>query len=205
VRASVLQWVDRPYHAPAPADPFRLVVFGGSQGARTFSELLPAALARLRPEARGRLVVVQQCREEDLEEVKASYRGQAVCARLAGFFPNLPEELAQAHLVIARAGASTVAELAVLGRPAILVPLPHAIDNDQRHNAMRLAESGGAWCIEQGDLSPERLAASLAEKLTAPARLAAAAAAAKRQGRPDAVVCLADLVEELIGNRRRGA
>jgi UDP-N-acetylglucosamine--N-acetylmuramyl-(pentapeptide) pyrophosphoryl-undecaprenol N-acetylglucosamine transferase len=205
VRASVLQWADRPYRPPEPGGPFRLVVFGGSQGARTFSELLPAALARLPPEVRGRLHVVQQCREEDLAEVNASYQRQAVGAHLASFFPNLPEELAAAHLVIARAGASSVAELAVLGRPAILVPLPHAIDNDQRLNAMRLAESGGAWCIEQGDLSPARLAASLAEKLAAPARLAAAAAAAKRQGRPDAVGRLADLVEELIGNRGRGA
>jgi UDP-N-acetylglucosamine--N-acetylmuramyl-(pentapeptide) pyrophosphoryl-undecaprenol N-acetylglucosamine transferase len=205
VREQVLQWADRPYRPPAAGDAFRLVVFGGSQGARTFSELLPAALARLTPEARGRLLVVQQCREEDLEEVKASYQSQGVGAQLASFFPNLAEELAQAHLVIARAGASTVAELAVLGRPAILVPLPHAIDNDQRLNAMRLAESGGAWCIEQGDLSPQRLAASLEEMMTAPARLLAAAAAAKRQGRPDAVARLADLVEELIGNRRHGA
>jgi UDP-N-acetylglucosamine--N-acetylmuramyl-(pentapeptide) pyrophosphoryl-undecaprenol N-acetylglucosamine transferase len=149
--------------------------------------------------------VVQQCREEDLAGVKSSYLAEGVAAELATFFPNLPEEMAKAHLVIGRSGASTVAELAVLGRPAILVPLPHAIDNDQRLNAMRLAESGGAWCIEQGDLSPERLAANLAEAMAAPARLAVAAAAAKRQGRPDAVARLADLVEELIGNPRHGA
>jgi UDP-N-acetylglucosamine--N-acetylmuramyl-(pentapeptide) pyrophosphoryl-undecaprenol N-acetylglucosamine transferase len=205
VRAQVLQWADQPYRVPEARDPFRLLVFGGSQGARAFSELLPPALARLPAAARDRLVVVQQCRAEDLDGVKAAYQQQGVRAHLQSFFPNLPEEMAQAHLVIARAGASTVAELAVLGRPAILVPLPHAIDNDQRLNAMRLAESGGAWCIEQGDLSPERLAANLAEAMAAPARLAVAAAAAKRQGRPDAVARLADLVEELIGNPRHGA
>jgi len=205
VRASVLQCADRPYDAPQAGDPFRLLVFGGSQGARAFSELLPPALARLTPAARDRLRVVQQCREEDLEAVKTAYQHQGLHAELASFFPRLPQQMAQAHLVIARAGASTVAELAVLGRPAILVPLPHAIDNDQRLNAMRLAESGGAWCIEQGDLSPERLAASLEDLMAAPERLAVAAAAAKRQGRPDAVQRLADLVEELIGNRRPGA
>jgi UDP-N-acetylglucosamine--N-acetylmuramyl-(pentapeptide) pyrophosphoryl-undecaprenol N-acetylglucosamine transferase len=205
VRFQVLQWADRPYRAPEAAEPFRLLVFGGSQGARAFSELLPPALARLTPGVRSRLVVVQQCREEDLEGVKAAYQTQAVRAELASFFPKLPEEMAQAHLIIARAGASTVAELAVLGRPAILVPLPHAIDNDQRLNAMRLAESGAAWCIEQSDLSPERLAANLEDLMAAPARLAVAAAAAKRQGRPDAVARLADLIEELIGNRRPGA
>ncbi len=113
--------------------------------------------------------------------------------------------MAKAHLVIGRSGASTVAELAVLGRPAILVPLPHAIDNDQRLNAIRLAESGGAWCLEQGDLSPERLASTLNALMTAPERLRGAAAAAKRLGSPDAVARLADLIEELIGNRRYGA
>src|SRR5262249_1983952 len=146
-----------------------------------------------------------QCRQEDLRAVEAAYAASGINAQLASFFASLPQDMAQAHLVIARAGASTVAELAVLGRPAILVPLPHAIDNDQRLNAMRLAESGGAWCIEQGDLSPERLAASLEDLMAAPERLAVAAVAAKRQGRPDAVQRLADLVEELIGNRRPGA
>jgi UDP-N-acetylglucosamine--N-acetylmuramyl-(pentapeptide) pyrophosphoryl-undecaprenol N-acetylglucosamine transferase len=205
VRDSVLQWADRAYREPSREGPFHLLIFGGSQGARYFSELLPAALALLAPATRARLVVVQQCREEDLAGVKSSYLAQAVAAELATFFPNLPEEMAKAHLIIGRSGASTVAELAVLGRPAILVPLPHAIDNDQRLNAIRLAESGGAWCIEQGDLSPERLASTLNDLMTAPERLLGAAAAAKRLGSPDAVARLADLVEELIGNRRYGA
>jgi UDP-N-acetylglucosamine--N-acetylmuramyl-(pentapeptide) pyrophosphoryl-undecaprenol N-acetylglucosamine transferase len=205
VRDLVLQWADQAYCQPSREGPFHLLVFGGSQGARYFSELLPATLALLAPADRARLVVVQQCRKEDLAAVKSAYLALAVAARLAIFFPNLPEEMARSHLVIGRSGASTVAELAVLGRPAILVPLPHAIDNDQRLNAIRLAESGGAWCIEQGDLSPERLASTLSDLMTAPERLLGAAAAARRQGRPDAVARLADLVEELIGNRRHGA
>jgi UDP-N-acetylglucosamine--N-acetylmuramyl-(pentapeptide) pyrophosphoryl-undecaprenol N-acetylglucosamine transferase len=113
--------------------------------------------------------------------------------------PDLPARIAAAHLVVSRSGAGAVAELAAIGRPAILVPLPHAIDNDQLQNAKRLAESGGAWCIEQKELTPERLASALSRLLSAPDMLAQAAAAAKRQGRPDAVVRLADLVEELVG------
>jgi len=180
-------------------------VFGGSQGARYFSEILPAAVALLAAKARHRLLLVQQCREEDLAGVEAAYARQGVQASLAPFFPNLPQLMAAAHLIIGRAGASTVAELAVLGRPAILVPLPHAIDNDQRLNAMRLAESGAAWCIEQKDLTAERLASRIDHLMRAPEELSQAAAAAKRQGRPDAVLRLADLVEELIGNRSEGA
>jgi UDP-N-acetylglucosamine--N-acetylmuramyl-(pentapeptide) pyrophosphoryl-undecaprenol N-acetylglucosamine transferase len=154
---------------------------------------------------RASLFVVQQCREEDLARVEAAYQEAGVRAHLATFFANLPEEMAKAHLVIGRAGASTVAELTVMGRPAILVPLPQAIDDDQLNNATRLAELGAAWCIEQKELTPERLASAISRLLGAPDMLAQAAAAAKRQGRPDAVVRLADLVEELIGSRLKSA
>ena len=205
VRDLVIDWSARAYHAPAREGPFSLLVFGGSQGARFFSDALPPALALLPDEVRASLFVVQQCREEDLARVEAHYRAASVRAHLATFFPNLPEEMAKAHLVIARAGASTVAELTVMGRPAILVPLPHAIDNDQLNNAARLAEAGGAWCIEEKDLTPERLAGAIARLCAAPDLLAQAAAAAKRQGRPDAVLRLADLVEELIGSGQKSA
>ena len=109
------------YHAPVRAGPFSLLVFGGSQGARFFSDILPPALALLPPELRASLFVVQQCREEDLARVEEAYKESGVRAHLATFFANLPEEMAKCHLVIGRAGASTVAELAVMGRPAILV------------------------------------------------------------------------------------
>ncbi len=201
VRSAVIDAAARAFAKPDPAGPIELVVFGGSQGARFFSETVPPALARLPAEVRARLNVVQQARAEDVEAVVAAYRDAGIRAEVAAFFRDLPQRMAGAHLVIARSGASTVAELTVIGRPSILVPLPHALDNDQLQNAGRLAESGAAWCIEQKDLSPERLAGDIGALLGHPDRLAAAAAAAKRLGRPDAVGRLADLVESLM---RRG-
>jgi UDP-N-acetylglucosamine--N-acetylmuramyl-(pentapeptide) pyrophosphoryl-undecaprenol N-acetylglucosamine transferase len=205
VRDLVIDWSRDSYRVPARDGPFSLLVFGGSQGARFFSDTLPPALALLPAEIRANLFVVQQCREEDLGRVETAYKDAGVRSHLATFFANLPEEMAKSHLVIGRAGASTVAELTVMGRPAILVPLPHSIDSDQLQNASRLAESGAAWCIEQKDLTPERLASALSRLLSSPHVLAEAAAAAKRQGRPDAVVRLADLVEELVGRGKKNA
>src|SRR5262249_52930763 len=127
-----------------------------------------------------------QARGEDLDRVREAYKAAAIAATVEPFFQNLPELMANAHLVIGRAGASSVAELAAIGRPSILVPLPHALDNDQLQNAARLAESGGAWCIEQKELGPERLADEIAALAATPQRLAAAATAAKGQGRVDA-------------------
>lgn len=204
VRDLVIAAAERPYDDPA-AGPFNVLIFGGSQGARYFSDAVPPALALLSPQLRSRLQIVQQCREEDLQRVEGAYRDAGIQANLAAFFRNLPEIIAEAHLVIARAGASSVAELTVIGRPSILVPLPHALDNDQLQNATRLAESGGGWCIEQKSLTPERLAAEI-ERLAGDAgALRAAAAAAKAAGRPDAVKRLADLVEELMGERQKVA
>ena len=199
VRAAVIEQAGNPYRPSAGSDPFHLLVFGGSQGARYFSEAVPPALALLPENLRARLVVVQQCREEDLEGVREAYGRSGIRADLATFFRDLPQRMAQSHLVIGRAGASSVAELAVMGRPSILVPLPHALDNDQLNNATHLAESGASWCIEQKSLTPERLSAEIARLMTAPDQLAAAATAAKAQGRPDAVLRLADLVEGLLG------
>jgi UDP-N-acetylglucosamine--N-acetylmuramyl-(pentapeptide) pyrophosphoryl-undecaprenol N-acetylglucosamine transferase len=197
VRAVVIAEAVRPYAAPDSNGPISLVVFGGSQGARYFSDVMPPAL-KLLPEAlRVRITLVQQAREEDAGAVKAEYAAAGIAAEVAPFFKDLPARMAASHLVVARAGASSVAELAVLGRPSILVPLPHALDNDQLQNATRLAESGGAWCIEQKTLSPERLAGEITSIVGDPQRLARAAAAAKAAGRPDAVARLADLVEEL--------
>jgi UDP-N-acetylglucosamine--N-acetylmuramyl-(pentapeptide) pyrophosphoryl-undecaprenol N-acetylglucosamine transferase len=205
VRQAVIDCSVRSYTAAEPSRPLSLLVFGGSQGARFFSETVPAALVLLPPDIRERLEVMQQCREEDLERVRQAYTQCGLAAELAPFFHNLPELMAAAHLVIARAGASTVAELAVLGRPSILVPLPHALDNDQLENATRLAESGGAWCIEQRELTPERLAREIERLCRNPSQLVQAAAAARAQGRPEAVQRLADLVEELMGRRGKAA
>ena len=198
VRDLVIASASEPYQAPEPGGKFRMVVFGGSQGARYFSDTVPVALARLSAEQRARLVVVQQAREEDLDRVKRAYAEADIEADVQPFYKNLPELMALAHLVVARAGASSVSEIAVLGRPAIFVPLPHSLDNDQLYNATRLAESGGGWCIEQKNLDAERFAAEIDRLMQSPERLVVAAAAAKRQGRPDAVSRLADLVEELV-------
>lgn len=197
VRDLVIEAAKRPFEPSEGSARFNLVVFGGSQGARFFSDAVPPAVLRLEPALRARLHITQQCREEDIARVDTVYRGAGIEATLATFFTDLPQRMAKAHLVIGRAGASSIAELAVLGRPSILVPLPHALDNDQLQNATRLAESGASWCIEQKSLTPERLAAEIARLMTGPGVLAAAAAAARREGRPDAVQRLADLVVEL--------
>jgi UDP-N-acetylglucosamine--N-acetylmuramyl-(pentapeptide) pyrophosphoryl-undecaprenol N-acetylglucosamine transferase len=173
----------------------RLVVFGGSQGARAFADLVPPAIAQLQEALRHRLRVVQQCRPEDLDRVAEAYRQAKVNCELQPFFADLPERMANAHLVVARSGASTIAELTVLGRPAILVPLPGSIDGDQKSNALVVDAAGGGWIVEQATLSPPSLANRLALLFSDPRTLQAAAAAAKSLGQPRAVEQLADLVE----------
>lgn len=192
----------RPYDVPMPHGPFRLVVFGGSQGARVFGDLLPPAVAGLDPDLRQRLEIVQQARPEDRERVAGAYADLGVAAEVAPFFGDLPARISGAHLVVCRSGASSVSELAVIGRPSILVPLPHALDNDQKTNALELQRAGGAVMAEQATLTPERLGKLLSELMTDPARLAAMAASAKAQGRADAVERLADLVVAVAGGWR---
>jgi UDP-N-acetylglucosamine--N-acetylmuramyl-(pentapeptide) pyrophosphoryl-undecaprenol N-acetylglucosamine transferase len=181
--------------AYAPPDGvLHLLVLGGSLGARVFSDVVPDALA---PFA-GRIAVVQQCRAEDLDRVRAAYAGSGIAAELASFFPDIAGRLAAAHLVVARAGASTVAELALAGRPSILVPLPGAIDDHQTANAAALAHAGGAVAIAQRDFSSAVLRERIAALLDNPDSLARAAAAARTQARPDAAARLADLVQALM-------
>ncbi len=201
VRPMVLKAAERAYTDRWAGDSFHLLVFGGSQGARFMSDLVPPALGRLPEVLRKRVKVVQQCRPEDMERVAATYRQMGVEAELAPFFRDLPERIAASHVVVSRAGASTVAELAVIGRPAVMIPLPHALDQDQKANAEILAKAGGGWMVEQKDMSPERLAHDLAEMIGHPDRLAAAAKAAKAVGRPDAVERLADLVERVAAKQ----
>ncbi|WP_428697822.1 undecaprenyldiphospho-muramoylpentapeptide beta-N-acetylglucosaminyltransferase [Stappia sp.] len=197
VREAVIAASGMAYSVPRAGGPFALLVFGGSQGARFFSQVMPAALECLDPETRGRLSLVQQCRAEDIDTVRAACDRLGVTAELAPFFSDMPARIAGAHLVLCRSGASSVSELAVIGRPSVLVPLPHALDNDQGRNAEVLARAGGAWPVDQAELSPERLAALFAELMDAPERLAQAAEAARAAGRPDAVSLLADLVEHV--------
>jgi UDP-N-acetylglucosamine--N-acetylmuramyl-(pentapeptide) pyrophosphoryl-undecaprenol N-acetylglucosamine transferase len=195
VRDRVRAVADTPYPALDDASPIRLVVFGGSQGARAFSEFVPPAVAQLPEALRHRLRIVQQCRPEDLDHVTEAYRQAHVNVELQPFFTDLPERMAAAHLVIGRSGASTIAELTVLGRPAILVPLPGAIDADQKNNALVVEAAGGGWIMEQATISPPSLANRLVSLFGEPVTLQSAAAAAKSLGQPYAVERLADLVE----------
>ena len=197
VRDAVLAFRGAPYRPPEASSRTLLLVFGGSQGARFFSEALPPALQKLPETLRQRLTVVQQAREEDIEALRQAYAQAGIDAHIAPFFRDLPERIAKAQLVIARAGASTVAELTTIGRPALLVPLPHALDNDQLENATRLEQGGGGWCIKQSELTPERLAKELERLFGAPELLASTAAKAKAMAVTDAVKRLADLAEEL--------
>jgi UDP-N-acetylglucosamine--N-acetylmuramyl-(pentapeptide) pyrophosphoryl-undecaprenol N-acetylglucosamine transferase len=179
-----------------PSGQIRLLVLGGSLGALVFSDVVPPALAQLPVPLRARLTVVQQCRAEDLERVRAAYDSAGISAELASFFPDVAALLAASHLVIARAGASTVAELAVAGRPAVLVPLPGAIDDHQSANARALGD--GAWVIRQPDFTPDALATLLGGLLGDREALANAASTAAANGHAEAASALADLVESYI-------
>lgn len=191
VRAAVKEAAGVPYEPIATNGPLRLLVFGGSQGARVMSEVVPAGMERLSPDLRSRIHITQQCRPEDMDQCRTIYGRIGAQAELASFFDDLPSRIAKSHLVIARSGAGTVAELAVLGRPSILVPLPHALDQDQLANASALAAAGGALLIRQDDFSADRLATELTRFMSDPAALSALAAAAKRMGRADAAERLA--------------
>jgi len=177
-------------------DKIKLLVFGGSQGARVFSDLVPEAIALMPKDLRKRLDIVQQCRSEDLERVASSYAKVKVSVELAAFFADLPEKMGQSHLVIARSGASSIAELTVLGRPAILIPLPGSLDGDQANNASFIEASGGGWLLEQASISPFSLAKQLQTLFNEPEILNEAAEKAKLLGQPDAVIKLAKLVEK---------
>ncbi len=200
VRRAVLEVAAAPHDPPRRADePFRLLVVGGSQGARFFAELLPALVAELPGAARRRLELVMQCREEDLRQARAALEGSGLRAlELAPFFGDLPRRMAWAHLVMARAGASTLAELMVVGRPAILVPYPHLADGEQVINARAFAEGGAGWMVEQRQASGARMAALLTELMLSPRMLEAARAAALEMARPDAARRMADVVERLL-------
>ncbi|MDA7947640.1 MAG: undecaprenyldiphospho-muramoylpentapeptide beta-N-acetylglucosaminyltransferase [Hyphomicrobiaceae bacterium] len=186
-----------PYKAPTASGALSLLVFGGSQGARAFADIVPDALAGMSEEDRKRIRLVQQVREEDMDRVSTAYGAVGITAELATFFSDLPKRMAEAHLIVSRSGASTVAETAVLGRPAIYVPFPHALDNDQLENATRIQDVGGGWCIEQKDFTPDRLRDEISRLSSDANILGGAARAARSVGEPGAVAKLADVIEEL--------
>lgn len=199
VRPGVLAVREHGYTPAGANDPFNLLITGGSQGAGVFSRVVPAAIAGLPPSAQARIRVVQQARPEDIERLRGAYRDANIAAELATFFTDMPERLARAHLVIARAGASTIAELTTAGRPAILVPYPYATDDHQTANAFALATLGGAWTIADEDFSPATLTTHLASLMADPAPLARTAHEAMANGKPDAAERLADVVHRFAG------
>jgi UDP-N-acetylglucosamine--N-acetylmuramyl-(pentapeptide) pyrophosphoryl-undecaprenol N-acetylglucosamine transferase len=201
VRPAVLAAAALPY--PDFADGrLRLLVTGGSQGARVMSDIVPEAIALLDEPERKKLMIVQQARGEDEARVRDLYARLAVEAEVASFFTDLPKRIAEAHLVIARAGASTVSELAVIGRPSILVPYPHALDQDQAANAEELAATGAAIVIKQDGFTPAFLAARLKEALGDEEGLRQRAGAAKMAGIADAAERLANLVATLVSKKQ---
>src|SRR5256885_1646794 len=199
MRPAILAAAAERYASPEPNGALRLLVVGGSQGARVMSDIVPSAVEKLDPALWSRLALTQQVREEDMARVRAVYDRLKINVELAPFFSDLPARLASSHLVVSRSGAGTVAELAAIGRPSILVPLPGAIDQDQFANAGVLSQADGALRIAQAALTPDRLAAEISALAAEPARLTAMAASARSAGRLDAAERLADLVTKVAG------
>lgn len=200
VRPEIVTATSIPYAPPADNGIVRLLVLGGSLGAKVMSEIVPSALSLLPPALKSRLQVTQQTRDDETQAVSQAYSREGIAADLAPFFADVPERLGWAHLVIARAGASTVAELAAAGRPSILVPLPIAADDHQTVNAAALVDAGAAWAVPQPEFTPAELAKRLQKLVMVPSRLAQAAQAARGVARIDAAARLADLVEGLGTN-----
>lgn len=197
VRPAVLDAAKIPYQPSGEGEEFRLVVFGGSQGAQFFSKSVPTAVSLLDENLRKRLKISQQARPEDMAMVNECTARLDMKAEIAPFFTDMAERIAAAHLVICRSGASTVSEIAVIGRPAILVPYPYALDHDQAANAAALAAKGGAKVIPQAELSNDKLSQILTKAMTSPEKLAEMAANAHSTGRPDAARLLAAMVEAI--------
>jgi UDP-N-acetylglucosamine--N-acetylmuramyl-(pentapeptide) pyrophosphoryl-undecaprenol N-acetylglucosamine transferase len=198
VRPAIVALCDQPYGPPEEDGPIRLVILGGSQGARILSQVVPDAVIRLPQNLHARLEISQQCRAEDLEAVRAIYKKANIKAFLSPFFTDVPLRLSQAHLVITRSGSSTVAELTALGRPAILVPYKFATDDHQTANAKALEQTGGAWCISQDEFTSQTLFTRLASLFMPGTALSSAAAKSRAFGRSDAAEQLADLIPLVV-------
>jgi UDP-N-acetylglucosamine--N-acetylmuramyl-(pentapeptide) pyrophosphoryl-undecaprenol N-acetylglucosamine transferase len=199
MRPAILAAAAVQFASPEPNGSLRLLVVGGSQGARVMADIVPGAIERLEPALWSRLALTQQVREEDMTRVRSVYDRLKINAELALFFTDLPARLSSNHLIVSRSGAGTVAELAAIGRPSILVPLPGSIDQDQFANAGVLLKANGALRIAQADFTSDRLAAEISALAAEPAQLAAMAAGARTVGRLDAAERLADLVVKVAG------
>ena len=198
VRAAVINEHRTPYPNRTVMDPFQLLVFGGSQGARFFSDTIPNAIALLSLEYRSRLKVMQQCRNEDINTVKNNYDKLGISVEINSFFSDLPKRIAQSHLVICRAGASTISELTIIGRPSVLVPLPNSIEKDQLENGKILQKYNAARLLPQELADLESLKKILEDSIENPEKLMQIAQNAKKLGNINATENLANLVEQSI-------
>ena len=205
VRSDIVAIGAETYIAPDESDAINLLVFGGSQGARIFSDVIPASIAALPDSLRQRVRIVQQARPEDMDRVQAAYAEANQQAEIASFFDDMSDRMRTAHLVIARSGASTVAELAAAGRPAILIPYAAALDDHQTANAAALVAAGGAWLLSEANMTAETMAALITEILSAPTSLQSAAIAARSAARADAAEALADVIEAATLQSSRSA
>jgi UDP-N-acetylglucosamine--N-acetylmuramyl-(pentapeptide) pyrophosphoryl-undecaprenol N-acetylglucosamine transferase len=202
VRAKIIAQRETPYPELSAELPIRLLVLGGSQGARILSDVVPQAIINLPDQLKARISITQQCRPEDIGRVHKKYSDAKIKADLSSFFDDIPEQMVKAHLVIGRSGASTVAESLVVGCPSIMIPYMYAIDDHQTKNAYAVDKAGAGWLIAEKSLTPELLSARLENLLSIPNTLNNAAARAKASGRPDAVKRLADIIEELMVSGR---
>jgi UDP-N-acetylglucosamine--N-acetylmuramyl-(pentapeptide) pyrophosphoryl-undecaprenol N-acetylglucosamine transferase len=200
VRADIAALFTQPYPNIDQSGPLRVFIMGGSLGAKVFSDVIPKVLASLSAEYKARLNIIQQCREEQLEATRAAYKEAGIKAELASFFDNVADQLSKAHLVIARSGASTVAEVTTAGRPAIFVPYPHHKDQQQKMNADAVGDAGGAWVMTEGGFTAEALLARIETFLQNPSILFRAAEKARACGKPDAARLLGNLVTETVSD-----
>ena len=198
VRSEIADLYSHPYNAPDEGEPFNLFVMGGSLGAKIMAKYVPEALSQLPENLRVRINVVQQCHKEDIPAMQDAYVKAGISSTLKPFFDNVPEILKKTHLVIARSGASTVAELSVAGVPAIYIPYPHHADQQQKVNAESISTHGGAWVMEEKNLSAESLSAKLAELMQSPQTLFQAADAARSNAKPEATRKLGNLAIALV-------
>lgn len=201
VRPALQDLRSEPYPLVSRDSLLRILVLGGSQGARILSNVVPDAIRMLPPGLQRRLQITQQCRKEDIERVREAYAADSIAAELATFIEDVADRLRWSHLVISRAGASTTTELAVAGRPSILVPFAAAKDDHQRANAEDMRQAGGALVLSEKEFKPITLAKHLQRLATAPAQLIEMAEAARSVGRPDATKHLANMVEYVLGLR----
>jgi UDP-N-acetylglucosamine--N-acetylmuramyl-(pentapeptide) pyrophosphoryl-undecaprenol N-acetylglucosamine transferase len=200
VRSSVISLHGQQYPNLDEGGEINITIFGGSQGASIFGKVVPDAIKLLDKPLRHRINIIQQCRPEDIEYTEKAYQELGVRADIASFFDDIPNRISNAHLVICRAGASTIAELTIIGRPAILVPYIYAADDHQSQNAFLLDEAGGGWLIAENNFNGKILANRITSLFSIPKILQNAGLASKTMGKPDATKILADIVVDLIPN-----